>query len=239
MATLPQLCLKSTQSFIINVQLDNSPAVLPALVNSGASSTFVSNQLDLSYDTLDKPLELQLFNGSPALTGVIQYHDSTLTLDNRLRFQVQLLITQLLESTLIVLGLPWLQDINPNIDWKDLSTQFLGPKASLTAAIPLCLQPPSNSNIPDLDSSSSRVTQIPTTLKDNQEREESAPLPQSPLNKPQWLPPTFPGIDTKACSTLTNNTSKPCLKGTNPHGSHLNSKFHSKWKFDSNQLTWQ
>ncbi|KAG5715225.1 hypothetical protein E4T56_gene3014 [Termitomyces sp. T112] len=136
---------------------DITHSVLPALVNSGASSTFVSNQLDLSYDTLDKPLELQLFNGSPALTGVIQYHDSTLTLDNRLKFQVQLLITQLLESTLIVLGLPWLQDINPNIDWKDLSTQFLGPKASLTAAIPLCLQPPSNSNIPDLDSSSSRM----------------------------------------------------------------------------------
>ncbi|KAG5349688.1 hypothetical protein C0989_002367 [Termitomyces sp. Mn162] len=103
-----QLQSKSVQLFIINVQLDSSPTVLSALINSGASSTFVSNQLDLQHHNLNKPLELQLFNESPTSTEVTQYHDNTLTLDNKLRFQVQLLVTQLPPSSPIMLGLPWL-----------------------------------------------------------------------------------------------------------------------------------
>ncbi|KAG5723909.1 hypothetical protein E4T56_gene9784 [Termitomyces sp. T112] len=61
--------------------------VLPTLINSGASSTFVSNQLDLLHDTFDKFLKLQLFNRSPVSTGITQYHDSALTLNNKLGFQ--------------------------------------------------------------------------------------------------------------------------------------------------------
>ncbi|KAG5335144.1 hypothetical protein E4T56_gene10786 [Termitomyces sp. T112] len=181
--TPPQLHSKSAWSFIINIQLDNSPMVLPTLVNSRASGTFVSNQLDLPFNTLDKLLKLQLFDRSPTSIGIIQYHDNTLILDNNLKFQVQLLITQLPESTPIVLGLPWLQDVNPNIDWKNLIMQFPGPKASLAATIPLCLQSFLTSNISDLDSSDSGTTQTPTLLKENQGREESAPLLQPPLSK--------------------------------------------------------
>ncbi|KAG5337614.1 hypothetical protein C0989_009150 [Termitomyces sp. Mn162] len=42
-----QLHSRSMQSFVINVQLDGLPKVLPALVNSGTSGTFVSSQFDL------------------------------------------------------------------------------------------------------------------------------------------------------------------------------------------------
>ncbi|KNZ78592.1 hypothetical protein J132_11162 [Termitomyces sp. J132] len=114
------------------------------------------------------------------MTRITQYHNNTLTLDNNLQFQAQLLVTQLPLPTPIVLGLPWLQDVNPNIDWKDLTMQFPSPKASLAAAIPLHLQ-----SIPDLDvshpsASTSRATQSPSTSDDNPNEEGDATLPWSP-----------------------------------------------------------
>ncbi|KAG5325314.1 hypothetical protein C0989_011582, partial [Termitomyces sp. Mn162] len=120
--------------------------VLPALVDSSASGVFISNQLDLQRNNLNKPLKLQLFDRSPTTTRITQYHDNTLTLDNDLQFQARLLVTQLPLLTPIMLGLPWLQDINPDINWKNLTMQFPSPKASLAAAIHLRFQ-----SIPDLD----------------------------------------------------------------------------------------
>ncbi|KAG5729125.1 hypothetical protein E4T56_gene3197 [Termitomyces sp. T112] len=125
----------------------NFALVIPTLVDSSASGVFISNQLDLQCNDLDKPLKLQLFDGSPATTRITQYHDNTLTLDNNLQFQAQLLITQLPPSTPIVLGLPWLQDVNPDINWKNLTMQFPGPKASLAAAIHLRFQSISDLNV--------------------------------------------------------------------------------------------
>ncbi|KAG5329387.1 hypothetical protein C0989_009572 [Termitomyces sp. Mn162] len=80
------------------------------------------------------------------MTRITQYHNNTLTLDNDLQFQARLLVTQLPPSTPIVLGLPWLQDVNPDINWKNLTMQFPGPEASLAAAIHLRFQ-----SIPDPD----------------------------------------------------------------------------------------
>ncbi|KAG5349468.1 hypothetical protein C0989_003610 [Termitomyces sp. Mn162] len=93
--TLLQLCSKSTWSFIINIWLDGSLIVLPALVNSSTCGTFISNQLDFHHNNLDKPLKLQLFDRSPTSTGITQYHNNALILDNNSRFQVWLLVTQL------------------------------------------------------------------------------------------------------------------------------------------------
>ncbi|KAG5345829.1 hypothetical protein C0989_001290, partial [Termitomyces sp. Mn162] len=45
-----------------------------------------------------------------------------------------------------MLGLLWLRDVNPNINWKNLTMQFPGPKASLAATIHLRFQ-----SIPDPD----------------------------------------------------------------------------------------
>ncbi|KAG5348536.1 hypothetical protein C0989_010090, partial [Termitomyces sp. Mn162] len=113
---------------------------------SGTSGVFISNQLDLQHNNLDKPLKLQLFDGSPATTRITQYHDNTLTLNNDLQFQARLLVTQLPPSTPIMLGLLWLRDVNPDINWKNLTMQFPSPEASLAAAIHLRFQP-----IPDPD----------------------------------------------------------------------------------------
>ncbi|KAG5348848.1 hypothetical protein C0989_007772 [Termitomyces sp. Mn162] len=101
-----QLCSRSARLFIINVRLDGLPQVFPALIDSSTSGTFVSSQLDLQCNNLNKPLELQLFDSSPAMTRITQYYDNTLTLNNDLQFQAQLLVTQLSPSTPIMLGLP-------------------------------------------------------------------------------------------------------------------------------------
>ncbi|KNZ71623.1 hypothetical protein J132_08081 [Termitomyces sp. J132] len=85
--TPPQFRSRSARLFVIYVRLGSSLKVLPALIDSGASGVFVSNQLDLRRNDLDKPLELQLFNGSPTTTRIMQYHNNTLTLDNDLQFQ--------------------------------------------------------------------------------------------------------------------------------------------------------
>ncbi|KAG5734849.1 hypothetical protein E4T56_gene642 [Termitomyces sp. T112] len=166
--------------------------VFPALVDSGASGTFVSNQLDLWCNDLDRPLKLQLFDGSPTTTRITQYHDNTLTLNNDLQFQVRLLVTQLPPPTPIMLRLPWLQDINPDIDWKDLTMQFPGPKASLAAAIPLRLQSIPDSDVFHSGASTSGATQSPSTSDDNPDKEEDATPPWSPSITLQWLPPNIP-----------------------------------------------
>ncbi|KAG5349372.1 hypothetical protein C0989_004335 [Termitomyces sp. Mn162] len=189
--TPPQLCSRSAWSFIINVQLNDSSKVFPALVNSSTSGTFVSNQLSLQRNDLNKPLKLQLFNRSPTTTRITQYHDNTLTLDNDLQFQAWLLVTQLPPSTPIVLGLPWLQDVNPNIDWKDLTMQFPSPEASLAATIPLCLQSIPDSDVSHPSASTSRVIQSPSTSDDNPNKEGDATPPQSPSITLQQLPPNI------------------------------------------------
>ncbi|KAG5333542.1 hypothetical protein C0989_005493 [Termitomyces sp. Mn162] len=159
---------------------DGDPTpVFPALVDSGTSGTFVSNQLGLHCNDLNKPLELQLFNGNPAMTRITQYHNNTLTLNNDLQFQAWLLVTQLPLPTPIVLGLPWLQDVNPNINWKNLTMRFPGPEASLAAAIPLRLQSILDSDISHPGTSTSGATQSPSTSNDNPNKEGDATLPWS------------------------------------------------------------
>ncbi|KAG5351021.1 hypothetical protein C0989_008276 [Termitomyces sp. Mn162] len=90
-----------------------------------------------------------------------------------------------------MLRLPWLQDINPDIDWKNLTMQFSGSKASLAAAIPLHLQSILDCNTPNPNSSTSRATQSPSTLNGSQENEDDMPLPWPSLSKSQWLPPNI------------------------------------------------
>ncbi|KAG5727488.1 hypothetical protein E4T56_gene12005 [Termitomyces sp. T112] len=212
--TPPQLRSRSAQSFVIYVRLGGSLKVLPALVDSGASSVFVSNQLDLRRNDLDKLLELQLFDGSPATTRIMQYHDNTLTLDNNLQFQARLLVTQLPPSTLIVLRLLWLQDINPDINWKNLTMQFPGPKASLAATIHLHLQSISDLNVPHPDTITSGTTQDSPTSDTNPDRERSTTPSRSLLDKLRRLPPNIPRSQYKGLRYPNQQRPKP---PTNPN----------------------
>ncbi|KAG6882628.1 hypothetical protein C0992_011168, partial [Termitomyces sp. T32_za158] len=165
----------SAQSFVINTRLGDSPEVLSALIDSGATETFISDWLALPHQDIAKPLELQLFDGHPAPSGPItKSHSSTLTLDNGLQFPVNFLVTQLHESTPIVLGLPWLRDVNPDIDWATLTMKFDTSGAELAAAIHLL-------PLPDPDDTEPQDTS--TTPE---------PRPQTPLPAPIPCPPNIP-----------------------------------------------
>ncbi|KAG6883588.1 hypothetical protein C0993_005292 [Termitomyces sp. T159_Od127] len=104
--TLLQLCSKSTWLFVLNAQLGKSLQVLTIFIDSGATRMFVNDQHDFTHDPLDRPMELQLFDGKPTTTRPItKTHSSSIALDNGLWFLVDLLVMQLPEATSIVLGL--------------------------------------------------------------------------------------------------------------------------------------
>ncbi|KAG6884128.1 hypothetical protein C0993_001123 [Termitomyces sp. T159_Od127] len=134
--------------------------VLTALIDSRATRTFVSDQLNLTHDLLDRPMESQLFDSKPTTAGPItKTHTSSIVLDNGLWFG------------------SWLHDVNPDIDWKDLTMKFSGPGACF-ATINLHLQ------LTD-DPSKAGATSAPTTPLDDS---GNPPPPQHTLD----APPAFP-----------------------------------------------
>ncbi|KAG6876810.1 hypothetical protein C0993_000297 [Termitomyces sp. T159_Od127] len=111
------------------------------LILFNGSSTSAGDITHYMQITLTFANELQLFNGKPTTTGpIIKKHCSSIVLNNVLWFLVDFLVTQLLGTTSIMLGLLWLCNINPNIDWRDLTMKFPNTSACL-ATVHLCLQP--------------------------------------------------------------------------------------------------
>ncbi|KAG6896399.1 hypothetical protein C0992_008521 [Termitomyces sp. T32_za158] len=171
--------------FVINTRLGNSSEIISALIDSGATKTFLSNRLALPHQDIAKPLELQLFNGHPAPSGPItKSHSSTLILDNGLRFPVDFLVTQLHESTPIVLGLPWLRNVNPDIDWATLTMKFDTPGAELAAAIHL-LPSPNLDDTEPRDTLNTPEPQSPTLLPAH------APCPPN-ISRNKYKGPNYP-----------------------------------------------
>ncbi|KAG5729729.1 hypothetical protein E4T56_gene1016 [Termitomyces sp. T112] len=127
--TPPQLCL-------------SLPKVLPALIDNSASSTFVAVKSTSDAMTSTNPLSSNSSMEAPPQQGSLN----------------TTMIPSSSTMTYIVLGLLWLQDVNPDIDWKNLTMQFPGPEASLAAAIPLHLQSISDSNISNPSASTSGAT---------------------------------------------------------------------------------
>ncbi|KAF5376110.1 hypothetical protein D9615_007778 [Tricholomella constricta] len=117
-----RLPLRSAHSFTIEVQLKGSPTRLQALIDSGAAGNFITQSLCTKPEPLVNPMTLQLFNGNPSGGGAISHHSpKMIKLENGLEYKVDLLITQLHPATPLVLGLPWLQKANPDIDWREMS----------------------------------------------------------------------------------------------------------------------
>ncbi|KAG5733029.1 hypothetical protein E4T56_gene3624 [Termitomyces sp. T112] len=162
----------SSENSEATIDHPQTPPQLHSRSTRGTSGIFVSNQFSLWHNDLDRPLKLQLFDGSPATTRIMQYHNNILTLDNNLQFQAQLLVTQLPLLTPIMLGL--------------LS------EASLAATICLRLQSILDSNGSHLGASTSGATQNPSTSDDNPNDEGDATPPWSPSITLQRLPPNMP-----------------------------------------------
>ncbi|KAG6872044.1 hypothetical protein C0995_013633 [Termitomyces sp. Mi166 len=83
-ASLRQLHFSLARFFIIEVTLQSTSATHAALIDSSATGTFVSSKLALP---IGEPIKLQLFDGTPAASGLITNHYSgIISLANGLNF---------------------------------------------------------------------------------------------------------------------------------------------------------
>jgi len=111
-----------------------------ALIDSGASVNFIDLALASKYPLLrhllQKPIDLELFDGELTSGGSIT-HDLTTPIlyANGVQHMVTFHETKLHHSNPIILGLKWLRDINPDMDWASLSLAFR--KERLAGAIPM------------------------------------------------------------------------------------------------------
>ena len=92
-----------------------------ALIDSRAGGKFINQnyaeQLGLPIQTLRKPIMAWNIDRTLNKTGtIISYVDLMVEIDGRI-MDIQLLITGL-GNQRIILGFPWLNKYNPNIDWK-------------------------------------------------------------------------------------------------------------------------
>ena len=94
-----------------------------AMIDSGATGLFLHQRFVKRHRIFAKPLPhpITLYNidGTPNLAGQIT-HSARLysTVDKNHPQLLEYLITNL-GSEDIILGLPWLRKVNPNIDWKE------------------------------------------------------------------------------------------------------------------------
>ena len=92
-----------------------------ALIDSGAGGQFIHQeyveQLGLSTKPLKKAITAQNIDGTPNRTGTINsYINLIMEIDGKIT-DTRLLVTGL-GSQRIILGFPWLNKHNPDIDWK-------------------------------------------------------------------------------------------------------------------------
>ena len=102
------------------------------LVDSGATDNFIDFSLANTRPDLlcplDVPLSLELFDGNLTSSGNVTHELRTpLIFDNGVSRVVRFLVTQLHPSAPVVLGLPWLRDENPVIDWPSLTLSLAAP----------------------------------------------------------------------------------------------------------------
>ncbi|KIJ90883.1 hypothetical protein K443DRAFT_59110, partial [Laccaria amethystina LaAM-08-1] len=93
-----------------------------ALIDSGASVNFIDSALATQYPSLRRilptPIDLELFDGELTSGGSITHDLMTPILySNGVQHTVTFHETKLHRSNPMVLGLKWLRDINPDVDW--------------------------------------------------------------------------------------------------------------------------
>ena len=109
------------------------------LIDSGATHSFIDKCLTEKFPQnildLDIPIPLKLFDEQPTSAGDITstFKDTISFADSSIQ-TVKFLITQLHPMAPVVLGLPWLKEFNPEINWKDLTLTFQG-KERISASL--------------------------------------------------------------------------------------------------------
>ncbi|RDB30976.1 hypothetical protein Hypma_000173 [Hypsizygus marmoreus] len=123
------LSSNSSQLFLLKVSISQLDEPITPLVDSRATDNFIDEELISNtsgiLEELSNPIGLYLFDGQPTSSGTITHQlSTTITLQNHLSHPIQLLPTKLHTSALIILGLPWLREINPSINWQTMMMTF-------------------------------------------------------------------------------------------------------------------
>ena len=111
--------------------LDDEDVSYNTLIDSGATRSFVDKSIAEKFPqnvtTLETPIPLELFDGQPTSAGEItkSFKDSISFADGTIQ-TVEFLVTRLHPTAPVVLGLPWLRQFNPEINWTELSLAFGG-----------------------------------------------------------------------------------------------------------------
>ncbi|KAG6875323.1 hypothetical protein C0992_004305 [Termitomyces sp. T32_za158] len=129
------------------------PFHLPAPPSSSSASTGKLHSNSAKSFTIDVTLQSNQ-HSYPALIDSRNppSQDLSLTLQNGISFSVHLLVTQLSQATPIILGLPWLQEANLDVNWRSMMMTFDTGDEHLTASISLKSQHnPSIEEVPDED----------------------------------------------------------------------------------------
>jgi hypothetical protein len=166
---------------------DREPVELEALLNSGAGGLFIdatfAKQNEFTLHDLPEPLNAYNVDGTLNKKGIVMsYVKADLQVNGRIK-PIQLYVTGLGKQK-VILGFPWLQDKNPDVNWKtgeirwkEQERRKLGRRAIELTRARLAKQ-----TVPALIVERKKFP--PATVEDAEEQEEDRT--RNPL--PDWYP---------------------------------------------------
>ena len=120
------MVLDSKDSFLLNLSYSKIP--IKALLDSGATHCFLNSSLvsdhQLPVRTLPQPLRLCLFDGSFSADPIVYEVTLPIRFDHTHTIPITFLVTPLDPDITAVLGISWLRQLNPLIDWASSRIHF-------------------------------------------------------------------------------------------------------------------
>jgi hypothetical protein len=135
----------SPDSFLLSLNISNFR--IKALLDSGATHCFIDSSLisdhRLPITLLPQPMRLRLFNGSYATEPILYEVTIPVYFTPAKVLSVSFLVTPLDPDVSAVLGLCWLRQYNPLVDWANNRIEFRTPDISTPVPpAPPCLSTP-------------------------------------------------------------------------------------------------
>ena len=118
--------MKEKDNLIIQIQDSNLKNVeTTALIDSGAQGRFLDESMATSTRRrLARPIIVRNVDGTKNSAGKITHETRVKYRIGKQQFDEWFLITSLGDQTMI-LGIPWLKEHNPHINWKDCTIELI------------------------------------------------------------------------------------------------------------------